>query len=306
MRIAYAGSPAAAVAPLRALDASEHDVRLVITQPDRRRGRRGTPTPTPVGEAALEMGLPVMRPDTINAAEVIADIEAADIEALVVVAFGQILRDGVLSRWPCINVHFSLLPAYRGAAPVERAIIDGVRETGVTIMMMDAGLDTGPMLVSRSTPIAHDDTGGALTERLSHLGASLLVDALGGIAAGELTATPQPDDGVSLAPKIEAADRVVDPGRPAPEVARRIRALAPHIGATATVDGQPFKLWEAVESPAAAPAGRLVADGGRLLLGCAGGAVEIRILQPPGKGRMAAADFLRGWRGPLEWGSADG
>lgn len=306
MRIAYAGSPGAAVAPLRALDASEHDVRLVITQPDRRRGRRGAPTPTPVGEAALAMGLPLTRPDTINAAEVVAEIEAADVEALVVVAFGQILRDGILSRWPCVNVHFSLLPAYRGAAPVERAIMDGVRETGVTIMMMDAGLDTGPMLVARSTPVAGDETGGALTERLSHLGAPLLVDALAGIAAGELVATPQPDQGVSLAPKIEAADRVVDAGRPAPEVARRIRALAPHIGSTATVDGQPFKVWEGVESAESAPAGRLVADGERLLLGCAGGTVEISILQPPGKGRMAAADFLRGWRGPLEWGSVDG
>ena len=306
MRVAYAGSPAAAVAPLRALDASEHDVRLVITQPDRRRGRRGTPTPTPVGEAALDMGLPVMRPDTINADEVIAEIEAADIEALVVVAFGQILRDGVLSRWPCINVHFSLLPAYRGAAPVERAIIDGVPETGVTIMMMDAGLDTGPMLVAGSTPIGADETGGALTDRLSHLGASLLVDALGGIAAGELTARPQPGDGVSLAPKIEAADRVVDPMRPAPEVARRIRALAPHIGSTAVIDAQPFKVWEAVESSTPTPAGRLMADGDRLLLGCASGAIEVRVLQPPGKGRMAAADFLRGWRGSLEWGSADG
>ncbi|MFP5452106.1 MAG: methionyl-tRNA formyltransferase [Thermoleophilia bacterium] len=300
MRIAYAGSPAAAVAPLRALNASDHEVALVITQPDRPRGRRGSPVPTPVAEAARELGLPVLRPATINAPEVVAALEEARVDALVVVAFGQILREGILSRWPCVNVHFSLLPAYRGAAPVERALMDGVDATGVTIMLMDAGLDTGPMLTTARIRVTDDDTGGEVTERLSDLGARLLVDALAGLETGALTAESQPEEGVSLAPKIGPDDRVVRRDRPARAVVRHIQALAPHIGATAVIDGQPFKLWAA---RAGGQEGRetLSAVDGRLLLRCADGAVEILELQPPGKGRMRAPDFLRGWRGGLDW-----
>lgn len=304
MRIAYAGSPDAAVAPLRALHDSPHQVALVVTQPDRARGRRGTPTPTPVGQAALELGLPLLRPESINAPEALAALEQAAVDALVVVAFGQILRDGVLSRWPCVNVHFSLLPAYRGAAPVERAIMDGRDETGVTIMMMDAGLDTGPTVATARTPIGPDDTGGALTARLSGIGAELLVGTLTGIASGDLVPTPQPEEGVTIAPKIGPGDRVIDRAAPAAAVARRIRALAPHIGATCVIDGEPFKVWGARESALMSTA-PLSSAAGRLVLACADGAVEITELQPPGKGRMTASDFLRGWRGHLEWGAAD-
>lgn len=302
MRIAYAGSPDAAVAPLHVLAASHHEVALVITQPDRPRGRRGAPQPTPVAEAATALGLPVERPATINAPEVIGRLEAEGVEALVVVAFGQILRDGILSRWPCVNVHFSLLPAYRGAAPVERAVMDGVDETGVTIMLMEAGLDTGPMLSTATIPVTDADTGGGLTERLSHLGAGLLAGVLDGLADGSLTARTQPEEGVSLAPKITADDRPVDRARPAAAVVRHIQALAPHIGATAIIDGQPFKLWAAERADDPPPAAPLAAADGRLLLACADGAVAITALQPPGKGRMAARDFLRGWRGSLTWG----
>lgn len=305
MRIAYAGSPDAAVAPLRALNASAHEVALVVTQPDRPRGRRGTPTPTPVGSAALELGLPLLRPQTINAPEAIAALEEARIDALVVVAFGQILRDGILSRWPCVNVHFSLLPAYRGAAPVERAIMDGREETGVTIMMMDAGLDTGPMVTTARTPIGPDETGGALTARLADLGAELLVRTLSGLESGELTPVPQPEEGVSIAPKIGPEDRVIDRSESAAAVARRIRALAPGIGATCRIGGEPFKVWGARETDLAGDAPLSVVDG-HLVLACADGAVEITELQPPGKARMAAGDFLRGWRGTLDWGGTDG
>lgn len=304
MRIAFAGSPEAAVAPLDALAASGNEVALVITQPDRPRGRKGTPQPTPVALAAERLGLPVVRPATINAPEVLERLGSEGAEALVVVAFGQILREPVLAARPCINVHFSLLPAYRGAAPVERAIMDGVEETGVTIMLMDAGLDTGPMLLAESLPVTDEDTGGALTERLSRLGAKLLVRALAGLEDGTLSARPQPARGVSLAPKIGPADRPVDRRMPSRAVVRHIQALAPHIGATAEIDGQPFKLWSArVAGPAAAPAGRaLTAEDGRLLLACADGPAEITALQPPGRGRMPAGDFLRGWRGDLIWG----
>ncbi len=301
MRVAFAGSPEAAVDPLRALAASRHEVPLVITQPDRARGRSRRTSPTPVALAAQELGIAVVRPATINAPEVIERIADSGAEALAVVAFGQILRDGILSRWPCINVHFSLLPAYRGAAPVERALMDGVEETGVTIMRMDAGLDTGPMLVSESVRVGEREDGGSLVARLSRIGGPLLVEALDGLEAGRLTPTPQPEEGVSFAPKITAEDRALDLARPAVELERRIRALAPQIGAVCRIGGEPFKIWSArARDESAAPG--LTAVDGRLIAGCGEGSLELLELQPPGRGRMDADAFLRGWRGGLEWG----
>lgn len=306
MRVAYAGSPAAAVVPLRALHASGHTVVGVVTQPDRPRGRRGTPTPTAVAEAALELDLPLMRPPTINAPEVIAELERLGAEALVVVAFGQLLRQAVLDRWPCINVHFSLLPAYRGAAPVERAIMDGVSETGVTIMQMDAGLDTGPELAVGRAPVGAHDTAGDLLERLSHLGADLLVQTLTRVELEGLSTRAQSAEGISLAAKIGPADRPLDPRRPAIELDRQIRALAPHIGATLTIDGQSFKIWEARATQVAAERPLAVVEG-HLMLRCGDGrALEITRLQPPGRGRMAVTDFIRGWRGEFSLDVVDG
>jgi methionyl-tRNA formyltransferase len=301
MRVAFAGSPEAAVAPLRALAASHHEVAVVVTQPDKARGRSRRTSPTPVALAAGDLGVDTLRPATINEPEVIEAIAATGAEALVVVAFGQILRDGVLSRWPCVNVHFSLLPAYRGAAPVERALMDGVEETGVTIMRMDAGLDTGPMLLTESVRIGEREDAGALVGRLSDIGGPLLVAALDGIEAGTLEATPQPEEGVSFAPKITAEDRVLDLGRPAVELERRVRALSPGIGATCRIGGEPFKIWSTRVWEQDAPPGLSVVDG-RLVAGCAEGALEVLELQPPGRGRMGADAFLRGWRGELEWG----
>jgi methionyl-tRNA formyltransferase len=301
VRVAFAGSPEAAVEPLRALAASRHEVPLVVTQPDRARGRSRRASPTPVALAAEDLGIDVVRPATINAPEVIERIEQTGAQALAVVAFGQILRDGILSRWPCINVHFSLLPAYRGAAPVERAIMDGVEETGVTIMQMDAGLDTGPMLATESVRVGPDEDGGALIARLSGLGGPLLVSVLDGLDEGRLSATPQPAEGVSLAPKITAEDRLLDLSLPAVALERRVRALSPHIGATCRIGGEPFKVWSVRALAEAAPAGLTVQDG-RLVAGCGEGSLEVRELQPPGRGRMDAGAFLRGWRGGLEWG----
>lgn len=304
MRVAFAGSPEAAVAPLRALAASRHDVPVVVTQPDKARGRSRRPTPTPVGAAAAELGVPVLRPATINDPDVVQAIADTGAEALVVVAFGQILREAVLSRWPCVNVHFSLLPAYRGAAPVERAIMDGVERTGVTIMFMEAGLDTGPMIASESTPIGAEEDAGSLVGRLSAIGGPLLVHALDDLEAGRAAPVPQPEEGVSLAPKIGAGDRVLDLSRPAAELARRVRALSPHIGAVARIGGEPFKIWAARARPESAPAGLSVVER-RLVAGCGEGSLDVRELQPPGRGRMDAASFLRGWRGSLEWGGAE-
>lgn len=305
MRVAFAGSPQAAVAPLRALVAGGHDVTVAVTQPDKARGRSGRPSPTPVAEAAEGLGIPVLRPRTINDPEVIDAISASGAEALAVVAFGQILREGVLSRWPCVNVHFSLLPAYRGAAPVERAIMDGATHTGVTIMQMDAGLDTGPMLASRRVEIGEDEDAGSLTARLSEISGPLLAEVLDELEAGRLEPVPQPEEGVSHAPKITPEDRGLDLSRPAVALARQVRALSPHVGATLAIDGQPFKVWRARALPEDAPAPP-AAGGGRLVAAAGEGSLELLELQPPGKGRMEAASFLRGWRGPLEVGTAGG
>jgi methionyl-tRNA formyltransferase len=303
MRVAFAGSPEAAVRPLRALVASPHEVTVVVSQPDRPRGRRGTPTPTPVAAAADELGIPVLKPRTINDPDVLRRIGEAGADALAVVAFGQILREAVLDSRPCVNVHFSLLPAYRGAAPVERALMDGVEETGVTIMRMDAGLDTGPMLAVDRTPVEPGEDWGSLVARLSAMGGPLLARVLSDVEEGRAVETPQPEEGVSFAPKITADDRPLDLARPATELERRVRALSPHIGATCRIGGEPFKVWRVAASGDPAPAG-LSSEDGRLVAGCGDGSLEILELQPPGRGRMDAASFLRGWRGGLDWASA--
>lgn len=302
MRIAFAGTPTAAVPVLDALVASHHDVALVVTQPERPRGRGGRVRPTPVALAAVGHGIPLLEPQSINQPEPLAALDAAHIGAFCVAAFGQILRAHVLDRWPCINVHYSLLPEYRGAAPLERAIMDGKRETGVTIMRMDEGLDTGPMLAETAVPIGADDDQGVLAERLAALGGALIVDVLDALEAGTLVERPQPTDGMSLAPKIGADDRELDARAPAQAIHDRIRALSPQIGLGCRVGGERIKLWRsrvAADGPIMEP-GRFVRDGDRLYLGCGDTAIEIIELQPPGRTRMTTDAFLRGWRGPLD------
>lgn len=298
MRVMFAGSPAPAVPVLEALMASRHDVALAITREDRPRGRSRTPVPTPVGEAAAGAGIPLLKPASINAPESLEVMRTADAGALVVAAFGQILRDDVLGGWPCINVHYSLLPAYRGAAPVERALMDGAEEVGTTIMQMDAGLDTGPIIESVMVDLARDDDAGSLLMKMAEASGPALVRALDALEAGTLAATPQPDEGASLAPKITEDDRPIDPRRTAVQIRDQVRALSPHIGATLGIDGQQFKVWRVKPTNAAAVPG-LVRDSGRIVLGTASGGLEIVELQPPGKGRMHADAFLRGYRGEL-------
>lgn len=301
MRVAFAGSPEVAVPVLRALAASRHEVALVVTQPDRPRGRGREPRPTPVGAAATALGLPVIAPGSINAPEALAELRAARVGALCVAAFGQLLRAQVLDGWPCLNVHYSLLPAYRGAAPLERAIMDGRDETGVTIMRMDAGLDTGPTIASERVRIGPDDDFGTLSAVLAERGGALLVAALDDLEAGRLREASQPEEGVSLAPKLTPEERVLDPALPAWALADRVRALRPHIGATLEIAGEPFKVWRARALPEARPRGA-AREGDRLLVGCADGTLELVELQPAGRARMDVAAFLRGRRGFLEDG----
>lgn len=298
MRVIFAGSPEPAVPVLRALADSPHEVAIVVSQPDRRRGRGGRTTPTPVAAAATDLGIPVIRPESINAPDALAELRAAEAGALCVAAFGQILRADVLSGWPCINVHYSRLPAYRGAAPVERAIMDGQTASGVTIMQMDAGLDTGPIIAIENVPIGPADDAGTVFGAMAAAGGRLLVAVLDDLAAGRLAATAQPEAGVSPAPRITDVDRPLDPRRTARELADRTRALSPHIGATLATSAGILKVWRAA-ARAEQVDGLVVADG-RFMLGCADGALELLEIQPPSRARMAAGDFLRGQRGALE------
>jgi len=301
VRIAFAGSPAPAAAILRALAAAHHEIALVISQPDRPRGRSRTPSLTPVAQQAEGLGIPCLRPATINAPEVLDQLRAADVGALCVVAFGQLLKEPLLSEWPCINVHFSLLPAYRGAAPVERALMDGVAETGVCIMRMDAGLDTGPVAREVRIAVEPQEDAGSVMNRLCAVAVPALVATLDDLEVGNAAFVAQAETGGSSAPKIGDADRALDPGDAAVTLANRIRALSPYVGARLVIDGAPFKIWRANVRDEDPGPGLHIVDG-RLLLGCADGALEILELQPPSRGRVAAAEFLRGYRGELVLG----
>ena len=298
MRVIFAGSPEPAVPVLRALVDSHHEVVLVVTREDRPKGRSKTPVPTPVGAVADELGIPTLKPSSINTPESLQVLRDADAGALAVAAFGQILKDDVLTGWPCINVHYSLLPAYRGAAPVERALMDCAPETGTTIMQMDAGLDTGPIIEAVQVAVTDDDDAGAVLMKMAEASGPALIRALDAVESGTLVSTPQPDEGMSIAAKITDVDRPIDPSRAARELVGQVRALSPHIGAVLHIDGNPFKIWRVRDTGTPAAPGLSHADG-HLVLGTGTNGLEIVELQPPGKGRMPAEAFLRGYRGEL-------
>ena len=298
MRVIFAGSPEPAVPVLRALVDSHHEVALVVTREDRPKGRSRSPVPTPVGAVAEDLGIPTLKPASINAPESLQVLRDAHAGALAVAAFGQILKEDVLDGWPCINVHYSLLPAYRGAAPVERALMDCVDATGTTIMQMDPGLDTGPIIESVPVDVAGDDDAGAVLTKMAEASGPALIRALDAVERGALVSTPQPDEGASVAAKITDADRPLNPARPARALVGQVRALSPNIGAVLHIDGNPFKIWRVKDTGVPAPAGLASADG-HLVLGTGTTGLEIVELQPPGKGRMPAEAFLRGYRGEL-------
>lgn len=303
MKVAFAGTPEFAAAALEAILAAGFDVPLVLTQPDRPAGRGMQLQPSPVKRVALAAGIPVHQPEKLRTPEQqtpLADVQA---DVLVVAAYGIILPQAVLDlpRHGCLNIHASLLPRWRGAAPIHRAIQAGDAETGITIMQMDAGLDTGPMLLSRAEAIHADDTTGSLHDRLALLGAEMIVEALRALPGG-LTATPQPADGVTYAAKIGKAEASIDWSRPAVELERAIRAFNPFPGAVATLQQTPVKLWRARAIDAAGTPGEvLLAEGAGVIVACGEGALCITELQKPGGKRLPAADFLRGM--PIAAGS---
>jgi methionyl-tRNA formyltransferase len=294
LRIVFMGSPEFSCAPLRVLIAAGHEIAAVYCQPPRPAGRGKKPRATPVQALAEDLHLPVRHPETLRNAEAQAEFTAWAADIAVVVAYGLILPQAVLDapRMGCVNIHASLLPRWRGAAPIHRAIMAGDDETGISIMQMEAGLDTGPVLLTRTLPIGAEDTTATLHDRLSQLGAEAIVAALAEFDS--LTPVPQPQEGVTYAEKIDKAEAAIDWSNDAAEIDRQIRGLSPFPGAWTTHSGRRLKFLacrRAQARPDGAVAGSVI-DG--LTIACGRGAIEITELQPEGKPRMAAADFLRG------------
>jgi methionyl-tRNA formyltransferase len=301
MRLIFAGTPEFAAQALQAIVAAGHEVVLVLTQPDRPAGRGMSLQPSPVKKLALEHGIEVFQPLTLKDAEAQAKIAALQAEVMVVAAYGLILPQVVLDlpRFGCINIHASLLPRWRGAAPIQRALLAGDAETGVCIMQMEAGLDTGPVLLRGAFSIEATDTTATLHDRLADLGASLAVDVLGKLP---LPAEPQPADGVTYAHKIEKAEALIDWQRSAVELDRHIRAFNPFPGAQALFGGQTVKLWRAEPVSGEGDGGRIVSvDRQVIVVACGGGgALAISELQKAGGKRLPVQQFLAG--NPLQVG----
>jgi methionyl-tRNA formyltransferase len=302
MRVIFMGTPDFSVPVLEALVASGHEIAAVYTQPPRPAGRGKRDRPSPVQARAEALGLEVRHPASLKSAEEQAAFAALDAELAVVVAYGLILPRPILNAPArgCLNIHASLLPRWRGAAPIQRAIMAGDAQTGVCIMQMEPGLDTGPVLASRATPIGAGETAGDLHDRLSEMGAALIVEVLAKLDT--LTPVPQPDDGVSYADKIDKAEAAVDWTRPAAVVDRQIRGLSPSPGAWTWIEGQRVKLLGAAPAAGQGAPGEVVATGpDGLDVACGTGAVRITRLQRAGRAAQDADTFLRGM--PLEAGA---
>ncbi len=305
MKLIFAGTPEFAERALTALHAAGHQIALVLSRPDQPAGRGQKLQASPVKLRALELGLRVEQPRTLRDPAVHRMLAEVGADAMIVAAYGLILPPEVLAipRRGCINIHASLLPRWRGAAPIQRAIEAGDAETGITIMQMDAGLDTGPMLLKRALAIRPDETGGQLHDRLAELGAALIVEALDGIATGRIRPVPQPDDGATYAAKIGRPDAILDWTETAERLALKVRAFDPFPGTAIRLEGrdETLKLWRTeVARPAGAagnghPGEVLVCDESTLEVCCGGGSrLRLLELQKPGGRRMDVAAFLRG------------
>lgn len=299
MKLVFAGTPEFAARALEALLAAGHQVVLALTQPDRPAGRGMALQASAVKKVALAHGIPVFQPERLKDPATHEPIRAActegDAELMVVAAYGLILPQAVLDlpRRGCINIHASLLPRWRGAAPIHRAIEAGDTQTGITIMQMEAGLDTGPMLLSAAIDIDAQDTTGSLHDRLAALGGRLVVDALARF--DQLRAVPQPDDGVTYANKIDKAEARLDWNQPATVLARRLRAFNPFPGAVLSLAGEPVKAWRGEAVAASGRPGQVLSvDPSGIVVACADGALRLTELQKPGGRRVTSADFLHG------------
>ncbi len=307
MKLVFMGTPDFAVGTLQEIVKAGHEVAGVVTQPDRPKGRGKTLQPTPVKAAAQELGLTVYQPKSIKAPEFVETLRQLQPEAIVVVAFGQLISKEILEIPPhgCLNVHASLLPKYRGAAPVQWAVLCGEKESGVTVMRMDEGLDTGDMLAKESVPLEPDETGGSLFEKLSALGARLLAETLGELEKGNLTAESQPADSPTpYAAMIQKSMGCIDWQKDAKEIERLTRGLDPWPGTFTHFKGKTLKIFKvrvcsqnAWESCKEAVPGQVVdANAEGIYVKCRQDCLRIEELQLEGKKRMQAADFLRGCR----------
>ncbi|MDD3379793.1 MAG: methionyl-tRNA formyltransferase [Rugosibacter sp.] len=295
MRVIFAGTPEFAAQALAAILAAGHHVPLVLTQPDRPAGRGMKLQPSAVKQLALTHNLPVFQPDRLKDLATHDPILAAQADIMVVAAYGLILPQAVLDmpRYGCLNIHASLLPRWRGAAPIQRAIEAGDDETGVTIMQMDAGLDTGAMLLAEALKVGAGETAGELHDRLATLGARLIVEALAQRDA--LVPVAQPSNGVAYAAKISKAEAQLDWNQPADVLARKICAFNPFPGATLTLAGEPVKVWRAEAVAGTGNPGQiLAAEADGIIVATSHGALRLTELQKPGGRRLTSAEFLRG------------
>jgi methionyl-tRNA formyltransferase len=302
LRVVFMGTAELSCASLRALcESPDYQVVAVVTQPDRPKGRDLKLQPSPVKELALSVNLPVLQPERARAEDFLAELRAGQPDLIAVAAYGQILPQSILDlpRYGCLNVHTSLLPKYRGAAPIQWAILNGEAETGVTIMKMNAGLDTGDILAQEKTEILPADNGETLHDRLAGLGARLLVATIPGYVAGWIQSRPQPTEGASYAPKIKKQDGQIDWHQPAQSIWNRVRGLTPWPGAFTFIPGHPqpqlLKIWQVEVVEAAGPAGEILrADKTGVLVGCGREAVRVLVLQREGGRRLGAEAFLAG------------
>ncbi|HEX3295105.1 MAG TPA: methionyl-tRNA formyltransferase [Solirubrobacterales bacterium] len=304
MRTAYFGTSEFAAAVLRRLSDSRHRPALVVTPPDSRRGRGRRLASPPAAELARELGLTVHQTPDVNSEESLAAIRAANPRAIVVCAFGQLIKEPLLTEFTLLNVHPSLIPRWRGAAPIERVLMAGEGLTGVTIMRLTAGLDSGPVALAEEVQVYGDDDYASLSARLAETAGELVVRALDQLDRGELEFADQNEADATYAEKISPEERRLDPSRPVEELERKVRALTPHVGAYLELeDGERLGIRQAearrpVGQGPVDPVGTLVVEGSELLLVAGDGILQLEVVQPPGKKPMSAADFLRGHDAP--------
>jgi methionyl-tRNA formyltransferase len=299
LRIVFAGTPDFAVPPLDALHAAGHRLVAAYTQPDRPAGRGQALASSPVKQRALQLGIAVEQPASLKSDGAVARLRELAPDLMVVVAYGLILPPAVLDvpRHACWNIHASLLPRWRGAAPIQRAILAGDEVTGITIMQMDAGLDTGPMLLTRRTPIGPREHGGSLHDRLAGLGAEAIVAAIAGWQAGQVAPQPQPGDGATYAAKIRKDEARIDWAQPAAVIDRQVRAFNPWPVAETTWAGKQLRVWQAEPDPGearghASPGTVVESTAGRLVVATGAGVLRLTQVQLAGKRAMPAAEFL--------------
>lgn len=306
MRIVFMGTPDFAVPSLHLLMSSGYEVVAAVTQPDRPKGRKKTLTPPPVKEAALSLGIPVLQPERMRSVDAVAAVAEFKPDLIVTAAYGQILPKAVLElpRLGCINVHGSLLPKYRGGAPIQRSIINGESETGVTIMYMAEGLDTGDMISSVTLPILDEDTSGSMFEKLSAAGAKLLGETLPSIIDSSAQAVPQREEEATYAPNLTREDEKIDWGKSARALFNQVRGLSPMAGAFTSLGGEVFKVWacEAPKSGAGTPSATadpgtiLTADASGIAVQTGEGKLVLKDIQPAGKRVMPVSEWIRGAR----------